>query len=36
MIRAQRARGEILKADRALVRLKKEFPELAEGLNETR
>ena len=36
LVRAQRARGEILKAERALLRLKKEFPELAAGLNETR
>ena len=36
LVRAQRARGEILKAERALQRLKKEFPELAAGLNETR
>ena len=36
LVRAQRARGEILKADRALQRLKKEFPDLAAGLNETR
>lgn len=36
LVRAQRARGEILKADRALVRLKKEFPELAAGLNGSR
>ncbi len=36
LVRAQRARGEILKADRALQRLKKEFPELASGMNETR
>jgi thioredoxin-like negative regulator of GroEL len=36
LVRAQQARGEILKADRALVRLKKEFPELAAGLNKSR
>jgi thioredoxin-like negative regulator of GroEL len=35
LVHAQRARGEILKADRALQRLKKEFPELVAGMNET-
>ena len=36
LVRTQRARGEILEADRALQRLKKEFPELAAGMNESR
>ncbi len=36
LVHTQRARGEILEADRALQRLKKEFPELAAGMNETR
>ncbi len=36
LVRAQRARGEILKAERAMQRLKQEFPELAAGLNEAR